>query len=188
MIRKRMILSAMNVWVLWSAPIFMSISTICVYQYIEQSLHLANILTCITIFNQIQNPIRTLPQILSTFIEMIVSLERLQTFMEQDEIDYKRLERDDIYTKNKGLDIIIENGNFSWGIEPTKEERDEKISKSNNKESSKGSNKESKDFATNKQKSQDESKLILENVSKEPQPIKTILKNINISIQKGQLF
>ena len=70
--------STINIFLLWCAPIIVSTISIGVYQYLETTLKLSDMLACITIFGMIQEPIRNLPWMFNTLMETMVSLKRIE--------------------------------------------------------------------------------------------------------------
>ena len=63
---------------MWCAPIFVSTIAIGIYQHNVTELKLSNILSCLTLFNMLQDPIRSLPSILNTINETLISLKRIE--------------------------------------------------------------------------------------------------------------
>lgn len=74
-------LSIMSNTLLWSTPVVVSVASIGAYQYFVQNLKIADILTCISIFNSIQEPIRMLPFTFNNLIECMVSLRRIEVII-----------------------------------------------------------------------------------------------------------
>lgn len=77
-LRKIFNVSTFNIFLLWCAPICVSTISIGVYQALESTLKLSDMLAAITIFNMIQEPIRSLPWMFSTLMETLVSLKRIE--------------------------------------------------------------------------------------------------------------
>ncbi len=71
-------LSILSNTVLWSTPVLVSLASIGAYQYFVEKLKIADILSCISIFNAIQDPIRMLPFVVNNLIECMVSLRRIE--------------------------------------------------------------------------------------------------------------
>lgn len=77
-------LSILSNTLLWSTPVLVSVASIGVYQYFVDALKIEDILTCIGIFNSIQEPIRALPGTINSLIECMISLRRI-------EVNYKKI-------------------------------------------------------------------------------------------------
>lgn len=71
-------LSILSNTVLWSTPVLVSVASIGLYQYLNDELKIEDILSCISIFNTIQEPIRMLPFTVNNLIECMVSLRRIE--------------------------------------------------------------------------------------------------------------
>lgn len=71
-------LSNVSTTLLWSTPILVSVVSIGAYQYFVKSLKIEDILTCVSIFNSIQEPIRTLPWTFNKLIECFNSMDRIE--------------------------------------------------------------------------------------------------------------
>ena len=64
----------------WSAPVMASVVTIGVYQYMNSSIIIGNILIGLTIFNMLQPLIRDLPTSINNILETIVSISRIEVY------------------------------------------------------------------------------------------------------------
>ena len=67
-----------NICMYWSAPIFSSIVTIGVYQYMNSSILIGNILIGLTIFSMLQPIIAELPITINSILETFVSIRRIE--------------------------------------------------------------------------------------------------------------
>jgi ATP-binding cassette subfamily C (CFTR/MRP) protein 1 len=74
-------LSTLSNTLLWSTPVLVSVASIGAYQYFVQNLKISDILSCIAIFNSIQEPIRMLPFTVNNLIECMVSLRRIEVIL-----------------------------------------------------------------------------------------------------------
>jgi ABC-type multidrug transport system fused ATPase/permease subunit len=66
------------IFLFWLAPVIASVVTIGIYQLINDSIKLGNILIGLTIFNTIQPLINDLPNTLSNILEAVVSVDRIE--------------------------------------------------------------------------------------------------------------
>ena len=114
-LNKRYIITQISQTLLWLAPIAMSVSSIGAYQFLNETFKIEDIFTCIGIFTSIQNPMKNLPVTIDLILEALVSLERIEKFLSEIEINYDNIMYDDKFSKEQGIAIKIENGTFSWG-------------------------------------------------------------------------
>jgi hypothetical protein len=81
-------------------------------------------------FDLIKEPMRQLPTFISSFIQLLVSMRRIQTFIDSDELDIPKMidqvEMDDA--------ISIQGHSFSWGVKNEEEKDDEKKEKKGKKD------------------------------------------------------
>ena len=59
-----------------------------------------------------------MPRLLNGFYATVISTERIEKFLKQEEVNPNNIIKN--YLNNKCV-IKIENGNFSWGIQPSEE-------------------------------------------------------------------
>ena len=85
------------------------------------TLDLATAVTCLVLFNLMKEPLIGLPMFVTDMIEMVVSMKRMQKFIETDEVQSMIVVRRD---EEEGPALEI-RGNFSWGLSEKKEEEEE---------------------------------------------------------------
>ncbi|CAG2186409.1 ABCC3 [Mytilus edulis] len=116
-LRRMAYLNAVVSFTWTTAPFLVSLVTFAVYVMIDP----ANILDAdkafvsLSLFNILRFPLSMLPQVISMLVQASVSLKRIQTFLNNDELDYSAFSRD-INAKHA---ITIEKGVFSWEKEST---------------------------------------------------------------------
>merc|ERR1712032_985400 len=120
---------------LWSTPVLVSVASIGAYQYFTDELKIEDILSCIGIFNSLQEPLRSLPAAINSLIECLISLSRIERYLLQEDIDNSNVTLNDKETNEQEIAIKIENANFSWGKEPEvpKEKKNDKNEKDKKK-------------------------------------------------------
>nr|XP_039268709.1 multidrug resistance-associated protein 1-like isoform X3 [Styela clava] len=104
------------------APFLVSLTTFAVYVLSDPS----NVLTAekafvsLSLFNIMKFPISMLPMVISALVQASVSLNRLNKFMNNAELDLDAVDK----KNSDGPAIIIENGTFTWehGEEPVLED------------------------------------------------------------------
>ncbi|XP_076072760.1 multidrug resistance-associated protein 1-like isoform X1 [Mytilus galloprovincialis] len=116
-LRRMAYLNAVVSFTWTTAPFLVSLVTFAVYVMIDP----ANILDAdkafvsLSLFNILRFPLSMLPQVISMLVQASVSLKRIQTFLNNDELDYSAFSRD-INAKHA---ITIEKGVFSWEKDST---------------------------------------------------------------------
>lgn len=179
-----------NLTLLWLAPVAVSVASIGAYQHFAEVLVVANIFTCIQIFNTIQEPIRSLPWTVNNIMECFVSMKRIEKFLKQEDIDTTRVTYDDLESIQKGNSVEIQNGNFSWGVEIVSNNNNDK-----NKKEKKDPIFEKKpeslkliDFKNGKSKVSPNDNITVK-INEENNKVnlpRVVLKNINISVKRGE--
>jgi ABC-type multidrug transport system fused ATPase/permease subunit len=84
---KRMNVLMLTMASLTFAPLFLQTVSFSLFIGLGRSLDLAVAYTVLTIFQQIQSPIRWLPMFIGQFIEFTVAMERIQNFLRCAEIN-----------------------------------------------------------------------------------------------------
>ena len=125
----------LNRTLLWFSPIATAVVSIGAYQYYTDKPDVANIFTCLGILSSIQEPIRQLAMVYTNILDSLISLKRVEKFLSQADIKEENIILNDKNTMNENIDILIENGNFSWGAGKKSELKgDEKNKKLEEKE------------------------------------------------------
>ncbi len=104
-----------NIVLFWMCPILVAIATISLYQYLNNEFKISTMLIGLTIFGRLQEPIVLLPDGISKLIESRISLNRIEKFIREPEINEKIFHQCK-FDINKNYSIKINNGNFTWGI------------------------------------------------------------------------
>ena len=118
-----------NSMIQWSGPVFTSLLSIGLFQYIKGEFKIEDIFTALNLFNKIEGPLRYLPRLLSNFYETTISTQRIEKFLNQEEINPYNINN---YSE-KTLKIKIENGNFSCGVSQTLRKFEKNKDKDNKK-------------------------------------------------------
>ena len=106
-----------NQTVFWLPPIMTTIVTIGAYEYLNKETQIENIFVSLGVLNSLQEPVRAIAMIYTSFLETLISLKRIQKFMNQENIKEENIITNDEKTKEEDIMIKIENGTFSWGAE-----------------------------------------------------------------------
>ena len=114
---------------LWFAPIAMSLVSIGLYQYLNDEFKIEDIFASLGIFTSFKGLLRNLPNTLNVIVETLLSLGRIEKFLDLPEVDDSNIEKDDDITMKKKIALQITNGNFTWNnnYETTKSKISEKL-------------------------------------------------------------
>ncbi|KAJ0395751.1 hypothetical protein P43SY_005668 [Pythium insidiosum] len=79
---------ALSICTLWSSPLFVSMTSFAVYSLVlGNELTAAKVFTSMALFNAIREPLRSLPEAVSSCIQAKVSIDRMQTYLNIDEVN-----------------------------------------------------------------------------------------------------
>ncbi|GAB9467839.1 Multidrug resistance-associated protein 1 [Globisporangium polare] len=115
-----LLIGAMNIFTLWGAPVFVSSATFAVYALVmHESLTAAKVFTALALFRVIQDPLRSLPRIVTGLVQAGTSVKRLMEFIDLHEVDpYAIAGREslDFVAKYEPQNVVIavENATFAW--------------------------------------------------------------------------
>ena len=113
-LNSRYYITTISQTLLWFAPVAMSVSSIGLYQYLNEDFKIEDIFTCLGIFASFQGLLRSLPTTLDIFMETLVSLRRIEKFLELPEVDDSNIIKYDDDTMKRNIALQITNGNFTW--------------------------------------------------------------------------
>ena len=105
------IIDILNITIFWLSPVLVSVITIGLYQYLHKSFQISVLLMGLAIFSSIQDPIRNIPALINGLIDAKNSLNRIEKFIRQPEIEEKNLIQCD-FDEKKDYSIKIENAYF----------------------------------------------------------------------------
>lgn len=125
-----------------------------------------------TVFNLIKDPLRLLPMVVGMAIQFTVSMNRIQKFINNDEVVLSQIEEVDSQTTNNSVEI--NTGNFFWGFPEKK--KDEKKADEEKKEAIVEETKEVSD-----DKIEDSKTVKAEDKAKQISDL-LVLRNINLEI------
>ena len=111
-LRKTLYTQAAVTFIFWGAPIFVSVATFGTCIVIGIPLTAGRVLSALATFRILQEPLRNFPDLVAMLAQTKVSLERVSSFLEEEE-----LPRDAVVKVEKdGSNIAIEikDGIFSW--------------------------------------------------------------------------
>ncbi|XP_042509454.1 ABC transporter C family member 3-like [Macadamia integrifolia] len=113
-LKKLLYTSAMTIFIFYSSPMFVSMVTFgsCVLMRIP--LESAKILSALATFEILQEPIYSLPDLISMVVQTKVSLDRIASFLCLDDLHPNIVEN--LPRDSSKVAIEIVNGNFSWNL------------------------------------------------------------------------
>ncbi|KAG5593310.1 hypothetical protein H5410_043824 [Solanum commersonii] len=97
----------------WSTPIIVSAVTFWSCYLLKVPLNTTNVFTFLATLRIVQEPVRSVPDILGVFIEAKVSLSRIVEFLEAPELQNRRIEQK-YQGKELEHSIIIKSNGISW--------------------------------------------------------------------------
>ena len=97
---------------LWFSPVGTIIISICAYSYLGKAFTAENVFTCLSIFNLIQDPLRAFGNVVNSIMEMFVSMERIEKYLNQPNMNTKHIVHDN--NNDNDIALMIKNGNFKW--------------------------------------------------------------------------
>ncbi|KAI5056210.1 hypothetical protein GOP47_0029731 [Adiantum capillus-veneris] len=105
----------------WSAPAVIGVITFSACVFIGTPLTAGRVLSALATFRILQDPVYTIPDLIGVFSETKVSVQRIQQFLEEQEIDKKAVLRS-VAEDESSMAIEIHDSCFSWdacSIKPT---------------------------------------------------------------------
>ncbi|KAL0308723.1 UNVERIFIED_CONTAM: ABC transporter C family member 9 [Sesamum radiatum] len=112
---KSLRLSALTAFIFWGSPTFISVITFggCVLMGIP--LTAGRVLSALATFRMLQDPIFNLPDLLNVIAQGKVSVERISSYLQEDEIKSDAVEY--VPDDQTEFHVEIDGGKFSWGME-----------------------------------------------------------------------
>ncbi|CAM8976319.1 unnamed protein product [Rhodiola kirilowii] len=113
---KSLRLAALSGFIFWGSPTFISVTTFGACMAMGIKLTHGRVLSALATFRMLQDPIFSLPDLLSVIAKGKVSIDRIASFLREDEIQGNSVE---LIPDDKETDyaIDIENGMFGWSQE-----------------------------------------------------------------------
>ncbi|KAG9139010.1 hypothetical protein Leryth_024357 [Lithospermum erythrorhizon] len=110
-----------NSFLFWSSPVLVSAATFGACYFLGVPLYASNVFTFVATLRLVQDPIRTIPDVIGVIIQAKVSFSRIVKFLEAQELESAcvRNECDELTTDHA---IHISSANLSWernSVEPT---------------------------------------------------------------------
>ncbi|RWW10943.1 hypothetical protein GW17_00025484 [Ensete ventricosum] len=109
---------AYNTFLFWSSPVAVSAATFLACYLFEIPLYPSNVFTFVATLRLIQDPVRSIPDVIGAVIQAEVAYGRIGKFL-----DATELQNGDLRKKCNGnleKSIMIKSANFSWDRNPSK--------------------------------------------------------------------
>lgn len=166
-----------------------------------KSIDLATAFTVLIFFDKITGPMQSLPWMISGFLQLIVSMKRIEKFLNQDELVIDNFLQQ-ATSPDSQTAIKINKSSFSWGLKTKDEEekKDDQAEKEEQEKMKKSSPKSSPDSSPKSNKSSETKKKTKRNwcfwkkkkVNDDEDNQKVsidslvVLKDIELQVKKGE--
>ncbi|GAB4858401.1 Multidrug resistance-associated protein 7 [Ancistrocladus abbreviatus] len=104
---------AYNGFLFWSSPVLVSAATFGACFFLKVPLHASNVFTFIATLRLVQDPIRSIPDVISVVIQAKVSFARIVKFLKAPELS-SDIVRKKSNTSTSNNAILIKSANLSW--------------------------------------------------------------------------
>ncbi|XP_068651406.1 putative ABC transporter C family member 15 [Aristolochia californica] len=109
---KSLRLSAISAFIFWGAPTFISVVTFGACILMGIPLTAGRVLSALATFRMLQDPIFNLPDLLQVLAQAKVSVDRVASYLQEEEIRSDAVEV--VPRSEADFEVEIRNGNFSW--------------------------------------------------------------------------
>ncbi|XP_059666526.1 ABC transporter C family member 3-like isoform X2 [Cornus florida] len=113
-LRKYVYTTSLSTFLFWGAPTFVSVVTFGTCVLMGIPLESGKILAAIAAFAKLKSPMSDLPDIISEVAQTKVSLDRIASFLSQDDLQPDVIEKLPRGSSDTAVDIV--DGNFSWDV------------------------------------------------------------------------
>ncbi|KAL2922184.1 ABC transporter C family member 10 [Bienertia sinuspersici] len=106
---------AYNSFLFWSSPVLVSAATFGVCYCLKIPLHANNVFTFVATMRLVQEPIRSIPDVISVVIQARVAFKRIVNFLQALELQTENVKR-----KSSKHSILVKSASLSWETNPSK--------------------------------------------------------------------
>ncbi|PSS32348.1 ABC transporter C family member 10 like [Actinidia chinensis var. chinensis] len=110
---------AYNSFLLWSSPVLVSAATFGACYFLGVPLYASNVFTFVATLRLVQDPIRSIPDVIGVVIQAKVAFSRIVNFLEAPELENANI-RKKCNMEMESHNIFIRSANFSWEANPSK--------------------------------------------------------------------
>ena len=104
---------AYNTLLFWSSPVLVSAASFAACYFLGVPLHATNVFTFLATLRLVQDPIRSIPDVIGVVIQARVAFERIVKFLDAPELQNARIKQSFIMGSVNNA-IVIKSANFSW--------------------------------------------------------------------------
>ncbi|XP_031107258.1 ABC transporter C family member 10-like [Ipomoea triloba] len=111
---------AYNSFLFWSSPVLVSTATFGACYFLGVPLRASNVFTFVATLRLVQDPIRTIPDVIGVVIQAKVSFVRIAKFLGAPELDNANVRQKHIVKNVATFAICLRSANLSWEENPLK--------------------------------------------------------------------
>ncbi|CAL5367442.1 unnamed protein product [Camellia sinensis] len=108
-----------NSFLFWSSPVLVSTATFGACYFLGVPLYASNVFTFVATLRLVQEPVRSIPDVIGVVIQANVAFSRIVNFLEAPELENKNT-RKKCNMEMKDYNIFIKSANLSWEENPSK--------------------------------------------------------------------
>ncbi|KAI8540451.1 hypothetical protein RHMOL_Rhmol09G0264600 [Rhododendron molle] len=108
-----------NGFLFWTSPVLVSTATFAACYFIGVPLYASNVFTFVATLRLVQDPVRSIPDVIGVTIQAKVAFSRIEKFLEAPELENANV-RQKSNRETKSHSISIQSANFSWEVNPAK--------------------------------------------------------------------
>ncbi|KAJ8773220.1 hypothetical protein K2173_028397 [Erythroxylum novogranatense] len=112
-------LKGYNSFLFWCSPVLVSTATFGACYFLKVPLHANNVFTFVATLRLVQDPIRTIPDVIAAVIQAKVAFTRVVKFLESPDLQTNNVRKTQ-NTREVSHAIIIKSADFSWEENPSK--------------------------------------------------------------------
>ncbi|GMH19625.1 hypothetical protein Nepgr_021466 [Nepenthes gracilis] len=110
---------AYNSFLFWTSPVLVSAATFGACYFLKVPLHASNVFTFVATLRLVQDPIRTIPDVIAVVIQANVAFSRIVSFLEAPEMKSESVRRkSNMSSRNHA--VLMKSANLSWEENPSK--------------------------------------------------------------------
>lgn len=102
-----------NGFLFWSSPVLVSTASFGACYLLEIPLYASNVFTFVATLRLVQDPIRSIPDVIAVVIQAKVSFERIVKFLEAPELQNSNFRQKSGFDR-AGHSVMIKSADFSW--------------------------------------------------------------------------
>nr|XP_023889971.1 ABC transporter C family member 10-like [Quercus suber] len=102
-----------DIFLFWTSPVLVSVATFGACYFLKVPLHANNVFTFVATLRLVQDPIRSIPEVIGVVIQAKVAFTRILKFLEAPELQSTDIQRK-TNVDSVNDTILIKSANFSW--------------------------------------------------------------------------